>query len=113
MARVIKKLKSETKEDIEIIIIPQGLADNGTKYTRLHRLMTKDFEMSNQTRNFSSNGGFAFLKNLSDDLKIVITKKIEIKEMDEIEEIEGNELFKETYGKSVEDLKKEFLNRQV
>jgi hypothetical protein len=89
----------------EILIIPENLAANGDDYEKLLALMTKGYDEKiphNQTLRFEDfkwGDDFYGLKNKSNKLRIILTKKIK--------NIADDKLFLETEGKSIVDLKRQ------
>jgi len=97
-AEEIKRLIEQFGFD-KLSIIPENLANTGERYEKLHELMSKGYEETYQYDNFQKDGGFAGIKNISNDLRIIITK--------DIQNLDDDKLHKETKGKSPDDLKAE------
>jgi len=94
-AKEVKRLIEELGFD-KMIIAPARLAGDGKKYEQLHERMSEGYEETYQGDNFKADGGFEDLKNTSDKLRIIITK--------EVQNLEDDELLKETLSKSVDAL---------
>ena len=94
MRRLIKELGFD-----KMIIIPENLVNTGEKYEKLNTLMSKGYNETYQEEDFIEQGGFDGLKNKSEKLKIILTKVVQ--------NLEDDELFKETLGESVNDLEEE------
>lgn len=94
-AKEMKRLIEKHGFD-KMIIIPEGLADNGDKYEDLHQKMTVGlgYMKSEEWSLFKEDGGIKGLKNNSNKLRIILTK--EVKELDEYK------LFNETINKRLE-----------
>ena len=96
--REIKRLIEEVGLD-KMIIIPEGLADTGDKYEKLHDEMSKGYSKSFQGGCFKDDGRFKGIENKNNGLRIVIVK--------DIQNLEDDELHNETKGKSVDNLEAE------
>ncbi|MFZ5364582.1 MAG: hypothetical protein ACOZBH_00005 [Patescibacteria group bacterium] len=100
-AKEIERLIEELGFD-KMMIIPAGLTGKVGKdgkdenYVKLHEKMSADYNDTYQDPNFEAGGGFEGLRNKSNGLRIIVTK--------EVQNLKDNELFKQTLGKSVDDL---------
>jgi hypothetical protein len=83
-------------EQLKLLIIPANLADTGERYTQLHEKMSQGYTATGTGSNFDNDGGFGSLKNKSNELRLILVK--------DVQNLEDDELYKSTQGKSVNDL---------
>jgi len=83
-------------EKLKLLIIPANLADTGDNYSKLHEKMSEGYKETFQYSDFKADGSFPGLKNKSNELRLILTK--------DIQNLEDDELYKSTKGKSVDAL---------
>ena len=82
-----------------MMIIPENIVNTGERYEKLHQKMSKGYKKTDQADNFKNDGGFEGIKDKQSGLRIVMVKNIQ--------ELEEDDLHKETLDKSLDDLEAE------
>ena len=109
----MKRLIKEYGFD-KLLIIPENivgqaqvkdkkLIKKAENYSKLHELMTKEYNESSQGDNFKQDESFDGISDNSTKLRLILTK--------DIQELYDDKLFKDTLGKSPDKLKEQFIDK--